>query len=73
MVVHPDLKGSGSVARTMPSQLRAGVPPLRPQLSVGAAPPNKKTSFDVKYEEKVRNNKQNIKCLKKATFDVCSN
>ena len=36
------LKGSGPVAQTMPSQLRAGVPPLRPQLRVGAAPPNKK-------------------------------
>ena len=25
---------------------------------------------DIKYEEKVRNNKQKNKCLKKATFDV---
>ena len=29
--------------------------------------------FDVKYEEKVRNNKQKNKCLKKATFDVYNN
>ena len=36
------LKGSGPVARIMPSQLRAGVPPLCPQHKVGAAPPNNK-------------------------------
>ena len=28
---------------------------------------------DVKYEEKVRNNKQKNKCLKKAAFDVYDN
>ena len=35
------LKGSGPVARTMPSQLQAGVPPLGPQHRLGAVPPNK--------------------------------
>ena len=29
----------------MPSQLRAGVPPLRPQHRVGVAPPNKKSAI----------------------------
>ena len=43
------LKGSGPVARTMPSQLRAGVFPLRPQHRLGAAPSNKKKAQKYEY------------------------